>query len=146
MILASVKGADIAGATKRLERIEFRLTGRDPSMFQDIQQIVYQSTAVNFASQGRPHWKARKKPQPWPILAKSGKLLRTVLESITRPWKHRGISHHLEVIGPLNEKGYPYGHKHQYGWGIVARPFLKLMADERTKIQRRITRAFTKET
>jgi phage gpG-like protein len=128
MILARVEWKGVAEAQKRIERRIFKLTGKDPVMFGEIQQIPYKSTAMNFASQGRPGWKARKYVYAWPILAKTGKLLDTTLKSILRPWQHMPGKHTLNISSIF------YGLFHQYGMGQEIRRYVSLLSEEKKAI------------
>lgn len=150
MIYASTTwtGHDII--KKRLKRLTFKLTGKDPKMLEDIQQVGYQSTATNFESQGRPRWPhrsaqyeakmLRRYGRLWPILAKTGRLMETVLKSFRGRWKHRGKDHILEIHVPPNKKGYYYGRVHQFGFGLPERRFVNIQPAEDAKIQRIILR------
>ena len=128
MILARVEWTGVKEAQTRIERRIFSLSGRDSKMYGDIQRVVYQSTAVNFAAQGRPNWAKRKSAYAWPILAKTGRLFDSTLSSILRPWEHLNAVHRLNIWCMF------YGVFHQYGQGQKKRPFVRLMAQERRDI------------
>lgn len=139
MIIAKVKVNGISEAQRQIERRIFKLTGKDPKMYGDIQQVVYKSTAVNFASQGRPVWQTRKFRYSWPILAKTGKLLDTTLKSILRQWQHLGDRHLLNISSIF------YGLFHQYGGRQVIRRYVSLSPDEKRSITTVIRRALKGE-
>jgi phage gpG-like protein len=145
MLDVEIKGANYNEIYAELDRIEAQLSGKDPSKLEQIQKIAYQSTAENFASSGRPHWQARKYHYDWPMLIKTGKLAKTVLASISGRWIKREKAMVLQIFAPLSGKGYPYGHKHQFGWGIVSRPFILLQSDEWQDIRRIIDSIFLRK-
>jgi phage gpG-like protein len=132
MITARVETRGVEEAKDRIEKRIFRLTGQDPAMFGEIQKAVYVSTATNFASQGRPRWTGRspsyEEKATWPILAKTGKLLDSVLNSIQRPWEHRGKSHFLNIYSVF------YGLFHEYGKGQKVRRFVSMIGTEKKAI------------
>jgi phage gpG-like protein len=139
MLLARVETRGIEEAKKRIEKRIFKLSGKDPKVYGDIQQIVYQSTATNFGSQGRPSWPVRspayEEKATWPILAKTGKLLNSVLRSIQNPWKHQGKRHLLNIYSIF------YGFFHEYGKRQKIRRFVSLLGQEKRQITAVLKRA-----
>jgi phage gpG-like protein len=132
MITARVETRGVNEAKDRLEKRVLKLTGQDPAMFGETQRSVYESTSINFASQGRPQWAERspayEEKATWPILAKTGKLLDSVLKSIQKPWEHRGRSHFLNIFSIF------YGLFHEYGKGQKVRRFVSLIGAEKKAI------------
>lgn len=128
MILARCEWTGAEEAKQRIEKRIFTLTGKDPEMFGKIQQVVYKSTSVNFASQGRPAWIERKFSYAWPILLKTGKLLDSTLASILIPWQHLSTSHLLNI------SSISYGIFHQYGQRQAVRRYVNVAPDEKKAI------------
>lgn len=135
MIKARVQWQNQDDVVKRLERRAAHLSGKETKMFGELQQLVYQSTSINFASSGRPRWKERspgyrawaeqKYGTFWPPLLRTGKLFDTTLNSIQRPWQHQGKKHLLNINSMY------YGYFHQYGKGQAIRKYLNLTAAEK---------------
>lgn len=135
MLSGNVNISGVPEAKLRIQRIKFSVTGKDPQMLEEIQEEVFRSTAKNFEAEGRPRWKQRKThPGKWPLLAKTGRLLRETLESIKRQWLHRGRDRILQIFSPF------YGLFHQYGRGQVIRLYIKIQKSEDKKIRNIITR------
>jgi len=148
MILARVEWTGAKEAIERLRKRQFKLTGKDPVMYGKIQQVIYKSTSVNFASKGRPQWVARSPSYEawamkkygtfWPPLLMTGKLLDTTLKSIQAPWEHANNVHRLNI------KSIWYGTSHQYGatinlkgrtYKIPKRKYIVIQASENRKIK-----------
>jgi phage gpG-like protein len=133
-------------AEKRIVRIIQRTNGKDKTALQEVQKIAFSEVATVFAMQGNPRWQHRsqayeermlkKYGRLWPILAKTGALLRTVLDDLRANWIRRDNRWVLPIHSPLSEEGYPYGRAHQYGLGVPKRPFISFSRSAKDAMKR----------
>jgi phage gpG-like protein len=144
MIVASLQWHQGQNAIKHLERLQLATSVKDPQILREIQQVIYQSTATNFASKGRPLWRERSESYKrwamrtyktfWPPLLRTGTLFRTTLASISRPWKRKENSNILEIWSAW------YGQYHQQtsrtrSRKLPRRPYILVQPDEKREIR-----------
>jgi phage gpG-like protein len=95
---------------------------------EEVRKTLIASTIANFDQSGRPRWKERTKPYPWPPLIKSGEMKSTVLRSLNGQWIRSPLGYKL--IAKTTEY---YGRAQQYGRPsnrLPARPYVQFTVEE----------------